>query len=121
MNRDKNSLNGHDKAFVDKTRGLLNDSANELDGMTATRLGALRKQAMAQRNRRQTFFGAPRLTAAGAFASIAIIATVWIIFPVSGTGVFDTEDVMLLSAKDDMELIDELEFYAWLADEENLS
>ena len=115
---DKDTHNRNDSDFIDKARSALDESVDNLDTNTVARLRAIRKQALQETEDKRFFVFTPGLAATGAFATVAIAVSLWLAFPVTTHEIFDTEDVLLLSANEDLELIDELEFYDWLANEE---
>ncbi len=115
---DKDIRNRNDSEFIDKARSALDEGVDNLDANTVARLRAIRKQALQESGAKRSFVLTSTFAATGAFATVAIAVSLWLAFPVTTHEIFDTEDLMLLSAKEDLELIDELEFYDWLANEE---
>jgi len=99
MNQDKETV------FIGKVREQLERHADGLDDMTLARLAAARKAALAQPRRTSR-----RLPLGGLAAAAAVLLAVLLVLqlrpPAPG---WDT-----LVAQDDLELIEDLDFYAWL-------
>jgi hypothetical protein len=96
-----------DKAFVEAVRTRLDSHADSLDELTSARLHRARARALQQAPRRSlTRFTA----AAAAAAAVVALALVVLMQPL------DAPDVggAMWVAQEDIELIEELEFYAWL-------
>jgi len=117
-------------AFNHAVKKTLDDSQEQLDSATQLRLQAIRKEAIKQGLGRE---GMPHTNVGGnwpswvlpasGFASIALVAVLTIgLWQQTGTEqnlLANLEDMSLLIASDDLELYEELEFYQWLADEQN--
>ncbi len=99
-----------DKAFVDKVRKTLDDSADALDEITAARLAAARRNALAARPQRAHWLPA------AAFSAVAASALTVALLLNQGTDLpgVDPEALELIAQSEDLELIEELDFYDWL-------
>lgn len=99
MNQDKET------AFIGSVREHLERHAEALDDMTLARLAAARKTALKRSQRTSR-----RLPLAGlAVAASVLLAVVVVLQLRSPAPGWDT-----LIAQDDLELIEDLDFYAWL-------
>ena len=96
----------------------LRDSEDELDELTRARLGAARRQALeaAGTKRRWHRIG----WSAGGFATAAVAVLAVVLWTGNGGGpvpALSADDWELL-AEGDLQLIEELDFYDWLPEEE---
>jgi hypothetical protein len=113
-----------EEAFVARLRELLEDSTTTLDAGTRDRLAHLRRAALdAGLAREKT---APRLWRRwpvwAAVATATIVAAVHFSAPRPPNelaAVRAVEDLEIIAAADGLEFFEQLEFYTWLADEEN--
>ena len=107
-------MNKTDEDFIKSVKTALEESTENLDAVTRSRLTTARHQALAQKNKKRTWF--PGLVPVGAFASLAaaiLIFTIWS----ENSGLENPslmEDMELLSSSESFELLEELEFYEWL-------
>ena len=98
---------GSDRQFVQQVKVQLDRHAAGVDDLTVARLGAARRRAL------QTQVRLPRrwLPAAGlATAAVALLAVLVLMQPLNRS----EPDWELWMTQDDIELIEELDFYAWL-------
>lgn len=104
-------------AFTEKIKKGLEQHADAVDELTASRLRAIRKAALS----RSTRPGFNWLPATGlAMAAAALVAVlVWNHAPDGINGL--PGDAELLSQIEDLELLEELEFYAWLEETQSSS
>lgn len=104
-------LNERDRALMDGARQVLDQSAAELDEITAQRLRQIRREALAQPARAHWNWG----YAGAATAAMAVMAVVlWPGPQQTDTTVASLEDIELLSANEDIEFYEQIEFYQWL-------
>jgi len=111
-----------DAALLERVRAALDAGAGTLDAPTLARLRAARRAALARAGERRRWYAWPApprawLLPAGGFASLAVVALTVALFTASQPGAAPhtaLEDVELLSSKADLELLDDLDFYAWL-------
>ena len=97
-------------AFVEKLRERLDRHAEHLDELTAARLRAMRSRALAEQPVRARRWLPVAGLATTAAALLAVL--VWHQRPGEFNGL--QEDWELLAAGEELELIEELEFYDWL-------
>jgi len=106
-------------AFLQDIRTKLERSVAELDGSTVSRLGAVRQQALAQIRRPGWH---PVRVAGGllaAVASVVLLVSVWLFQqPPQIQSPTYIEDIGLLSAREDIEFFEALDFYQWVANEQ---
>jgi hypothetical protein len=100
MNRDKEA------AFVDNIRQQLERHAEVLDDITLARLAAARKKALTRTVRAPGRWLPLTGLAAAAAVLLAVLLVHQLRLPDTGWEV--------LMAQDDIELIEDLDFYAWL-------
>lgn len=108
---------GSDQRWTDAACRMLDESADELDAATLSRLNRARHAALAAgRKRRAPIWAWPALFAAGASCAVAVL--VWPVAqaPQQTTppGVIVAGDLDLLAADAELALYEDLEFYAWL-------
>ncbi len=112
--------NSKDRVFLETIRSALDESAKVLDARTLSRLGTARNMALAYLERHK---GGRRLRfrlAGFAAASAAVLAAVIFFSGPSGIRFNDNlEDVEILASGEQLEFLDELDFYAWLADKQD--
>jgi hypothetical protein len=108
-------------ALENRAREVFDDSVADLDGATRSRLTQARHRALRALERPgvmpQWYVARPQIVA-GAVAVVAV-GVVWLLAPdgasvVPVEGVAEVSDFELLLGEDDLDLIEELEFYAWL-------
>ncbi len=98
-----------EEAFTKKVKQELDRHADAVDELTAARLQAIRKTALSGAARP----GFSWLPATGLAAAAALVAVLVLnLVPGNINGL--PGDTELLSQMDDLELLEELEFYAWL-------
>ncbi|MEW8506155.1 MAG: DUF3619 family protein [Candidatus Thiodiazotropha sp.] len=100
-----------EQAFTSKAKQYLDEHINHMDPLTAARLQAARKQALESRPRR-AFGWLPVSTFAAAAAALIAVA-LWHQGNTLVSPQFN-EDWELLASGEELELIEELEFYNWL-------
>lgn len=110
---------GHDNEFVGKLKGVLDEGAESLDDATLVRLQHARRQALRQggqqRGRPITAGWIARwIPATGLAAAMAVLVatTLWMAIPQMDLP--SVEEIELLTSNENLELLDELEFYQWL-------
>jgi hypothetical protein len=106
-----------DERWTDAACRMLDESADDLDAATVSRLNRARHAALAaSRTRRAPVWAWPALCAAVASAALAVL--VWPVAqaPLETTppGVIVAGDLELLAADAELALYEDLEFYAWL-------
>ena len=106
-------MNKTDEEFIKSVSTTLEESTENLDAATRSRLTTARYQALAQKDKKPSpWFFIP----AGAFASL--FAAMLIFANWSENSELDNsplmDDMELLSSNESFELLEELEFYEWL-------
>lgn len=109
------------KAFSEKAKTLFDESVDNLDGETRSRLNRGRHAALAQiDNGRTAWMGHPpwiQWAPAGGVAAAAVLAVVlW-----TGNPAVDelaspamATDIEILLTEDSLEMLEDLEFYSWI-------
>ena len=115
-------MSEEDHSFIKKIKHDLDEGTEQLDAGIQSKLTRMRHEALDTGERRGIFSGFnlwdPALRWPGlATASVAALA-VFLYFQTPAGMQPNFEDIDLLASEDKLELYEELEFYAWLAEEE---
>ncbi|VAX01911.1 hypothetical protein MNBD_GAMMA20-179 [hydrothermal vent metagenome] len=109
-------MNDRQDDFLRQTKITLDEAEQRIDGATQTRLGAVRREALAAAGRSHRPIW---LLPAGGLAVAATVAiltvSLWQVSP-SVDSLAALEDIALLSGEADPEFYADLEFYAWIAE-----
>lgn len=101
--------------WTDQARALLDASAQDLDAATLSRLNRARQRALAAAEPPRAVLRWTRRLAVA--ASLLLAAVIWwpdaTLDPTTGASTLSPEDAELL-ADGELEMTDDLEFYAWL-------
>ena len=104
-----------DEEFIKSIKTVLDESTENLDATTRSRLTTARYQALAKRDKKRTWFSGrvPAGAAYASFVAVMLIFTIW-----SNNSELENpsmmEDLELLSSNESFELLEELDFYEWL-------
>ena len=107
-----------ENVFLQQSKKLLDDSADALDAATLSRLNQARQKALD--TRRSNLFTGGRIGIVFASFSVAVIvALLWTTTPLQQpeTLAQQYEDIDMLIAEADLELLEDLEFVSWLLEE----
>jgi len=104
MNQDK------EQQFLNGIRNTLDHSLDELDAVTRARLQAARLTALQSRQQQPVWQNKIVLASA---MSITLLVSVWLIQKPAIQDI-PMDDLQILTANEDLELLRELEFYQWL-------
>lgn len=115
MNGDKDKA-GRDDAFEERAAALFRDSVDGLDGATRSRLNRARQQAVKAAQPVPGVFTNGWIPAGAAAAVAAIAIVTWnandpASLPAAPTVATDFE---ILMDAEDLEMLEELEFYSWM-------
>lgn len=114
MNRDS------DNSLLETSQQALNDSIDKLDAQTLSRLNQARQKALSK-NERTLFANIPWLPA-GSLAMLSIAVVVGSLLLSSPDISFNNlDEAEFMASNEDIELMEDLEFIAWLIEEENAS
>jgi hypothetical protein len=116
--------NEREKILLDDIINNLDHQAENLDSRTVQALKKIRLEAVESIERKRWYFSVPRwLTATGIATAVVLVATVSLFFVSSRNSlqVKSAEDFEILSANDQQDLYKDLDFYRWLADQEDAS
>jgi hypothetical protein len=121
--------------FVERVRGVLLDSADALDGRTRSRLTQARHAALEQLKSGAVRPALPQgrwLAPVASLAAVAMVALVWVeatrtVDPLPQSAGVNTpaaspplDDIAIMADAESLELLEEIEFYAWLDTDANL-
>lgn len=113
-----------EKDFEVKAREALDRGTENLDPRTLARLRRIRTEALEGEKRGRAEFRPwfPIPLGGLAMASVAILAAIlYFNLPGGGPNQAGIEDLDLLASGEGLDFYEDLEFYAWLAEEENES
>jgi hypothetical protein len=128
------ALSPDDTEFAKRARSLLLESTRHLDGQTLSRLTQARHAALdaVATGSRSAFPAGRWLAPAGGVVAVAAVAMVWfgaapVLDPAvqstalnANAGTSPLEDLALMADAESLELLEEIEFYAWLDAEADL-
>jgi hypothetical protein len=109
------------QAFEERTRSLFKASVESLDGRTQSKLTQARHAALEElKPARSRAWGRGRAALAGVTAAAAMAA--WIGHanlgaPASETGELPLDDFDIVAEAPNLELLEDVEFYAWIAEQ----
>lgn len=126
MSRRKDHLEtASEKEFAHKAGALFQQSVDELDAATSSRLNQARQAAISEVAVEKVRFGRwlPWVPATGVAAAAAVAVVMWStsqqIEPEAAIApLTDISDFELLLDEDGLEMLEDLEFYAWLGSEQ---
>lgn len=114
-------MNEDDHSFIRKIKRDLNEGTQRLDAATQSRLTRLRHEALDAGERQGFFAGFNFWHSAYRWPGLATAGTatlaVFLYFQIPAVQP-NIEDLDLLASEDQLELYQDLEFYAWLAEDE---
>lgn len=106
-----------DRSMLDGIKARLDQSTEELDERTLRALKVARHEALAQQDRPSKNWWP--VTGLAAFAGIALLVVGLVTIQFNDSVMLEeVEDLPMLTAGDDLELYENLEFYQWLVFEE---
>ncbi len=100
-----------EQQMIDRLGRSLDDSVDNLDAATLSRLNQARQQALETRSQQRTNW-----LMATAFASVLLVVGSVML---SNTTTHTPDEAAYIADIDDLELIDDLEFVSWLAEQDN--
>ena len=103
-------MNDDDKPFVDQVKQTLDQHADALDELTSARLAAARRNALDVRPRRTHWLPVAVLSAVAA----SVLTVALLLNQDTGLQGIDPEALELVAQSEDLELIEEMDFYDWL-------
>ena len=115
-------MNEEDKIFINKIKHGLGDGTQQLPAGIQSRLTQMRHEALDAGERRGFFSSLslwdPAIRWSGLATAGAAALAVFLYFQTPAAIQPNFEDIDLLASEDKLELYEDLEFYAWLAEEE---
>jgi hypothetical protein len=118
MNNEYNT--DDDKAILKTAIDSLDQSIEHLDGHTLSRLNQARHHALDQ-TARPRLFNTQWLKAGAIAALIFTVVNGWMMFSASKIQQMDTDDFELIVVNEDFELMQDLDFVAWMIEQEHAS
>ena len=115
----KQNDNNHESVLLDRVRRTLDDSVDNLDAQTLSRLTQARHRALEKAKGRPYLHRHPfGLSMAGLVTAAAVVLiALFLARDPSGPQVYSgIEDVEILATSENPDFFAELEFYAWLAE-----
>jgi hypothetical protein len=113
----KKGFDHPDQRLVDRSRQALDQSLEDLDAATISRLNRIRHTALAETRARRWQWWIP----AGGLATACAFLVAVNLSPRAPSRPTQVEsplgDLELLASKENLEMLEELEFYAWLETE----
>lgn len=100
--------------FADRTKDLFDESVDRLDAATLSRLNQGRQRALAELDRASPYGQWLRWVPVTAAAAVALIAVMVVNQPGSVEEPLTATDFEMLIETEDLELLEDLEFYTWL-------
>ncbi len=116
------SCENRDLEFIEYARQELDETVSHLDAELQSRLTRARYKALEQKPSSLRWFPGWMLNPAGGLVAVACLMLAVTLTlkhnPVAQKGTV-LEDLEILATNDQLELYEELDFYAWLAEEES--
>jgi hypothetical protein len=106
-----------DERWLERAKALLDDSAENLDAATLSRLNRARQAALAMRRKgpsRWAWSGVLDGIAAAVFAIAIGLQHRSAVPPVHSSPTLEAGDIDVMTSDDDLDLAENLDFYAWL-------
>ena len=108
------------KTLQESVVELLNESIDHLDAHTLSRLNQARHRALALAEKPRLFN--PQWLKVATFAVLlAAVINGWLFFSTSNIQQMNTDDFEMIVANEDFELLQDLDFVAWMIEEEHAS
>ena len=106
-----------DKTFYENISGHLDQRVSDIDSQTISALRAIRHKALSESARQQWFFSfllKPKPLVTSLCFALVLSLSLNIYMDPKTTPTPALEDIPLLTAKDDIEFYNDLDFYQWL-------
>ena len=115
------NTNEQEKRFLQKVKGLLSEGAENLDSQTRQRLKHIRLDALrsVEEKRMRTLFYSRWVTAGALVAMVAVAIFFLLRTSPRDVSVNYIEDYEIITSAEHFDLYENLEFYRWLATEDN--
>lgn len=112
-----------EQQIADRARRLFADSVSGLDGQTRSRLARARAGAVEAAGRGRSWFAPSRLVPLGGIAAAVLaVAVFWNVpgMPIEPVEPVALNDLDILLEGEELDLFEDLEFYAWLLEQPEL-
>ncbi len=113
-------MSNDDDRLVRRAREVFDESVDTLDGERLSKLNQARHRALEQLDRRSPLASWFTVVPAGALAAVALVAVLLTLrvddtgTPLPGATTAEDVDFELLINDDNLEMLEDLEFYSWL-------
>lgn len=107
-----------DPTFLNQVVDVLDQSIEHLDGRTLSRLNQARHRALAT-PARPRWVNLPWLKAGALAAVILALVNGWMMFTTPELQTLTTDDFELVITNDDYELMQDLDFFTWMIEQEH--
>ncbi len=120
-----NGIDITEEELAEKVREALDGSVAELDGRTVERLCRARLAAVASAGteRPRWRFAVPRwvtVWSIAVFAALVVAVSLWVAVPRHDQFAGHVEDMEILTAQEHLEIYEDMDFYRWLASNQNV-
>lgn len=113
-------MNKDNQDFVDDISKKLRTQADNLDTVTSSRLQAMRKTVLENRNQRPGLLDQYRSWVIGASVTASLLLVSLVVLNMNSQADLNImDDLNLLTENQSFEFYEELEFYQWLDEREN--
>lgn len=109
-----------DRAMLETIVDSLDESLEHLDGHTLSRLNQARQRALTQTARPQ-LFNAQWVKAGAIAALIFTLVNGWMMFSTPNIQQMQTDEFELIVVNDDFDLMQDIDFIAWMIEQEHAS
>ena len=103
--------------FLENARQSLDQSVEDLEPETLDKLNQIRRDAINDTVAKPRRLSSAWWVPAGSIATAAIVAAVWLNSPEPASHLA-VNDMELLTSEDDLEMMEDIEFVAWLMEQE---
>lgn len=104
--------------FLEKARQALDNSVEDLDPDTQDKLNQIRRNALTEPGTKARPVPPGWWGPVGGIATAAVVATVWLTNPAPAPQPL-MSDMELLTSEEDLEMMEDIEFVAWLMEQED--
>ena len=115
----------HDDMDLKKSvKAILDQDVNQMDDQIVGQLRQIRRNAMAEKGNPAVFrWNRLRISLAGAAVGFMIVLIALTVYKGSNRPMTSSllEDMDIITAKENLDFYEDLDFYAWLVEEENVS
>lgn len=107
----------HQDPFLEKAKQALDESADHLPPETQDKLNQIRREALNEADAKSRSAYWAWWAPGGGLAAAMLVAAVWLMNP-DAPPPQPIDDMELLTSEEDMELMEDIEFVAWMMEQE---